>query len=376
MDLTHPQALEYAKQVVHTAVHEWGYRYLKLDFLYAAALPGRSLDPTLTRAQILRRGLETVRAAAGAEAFLLGCGCPLGPAIGLVDAMRIGADTTRRWLPSFPGIESYVQEERNLPSARNALHNALTRSAFHRRWWINDPDCLLLNPGKHLSLDEVRTSASVIALTGGSLFLSDDLAALPTSLLRMASALLPPVGLRPQVLDWFDTAEPQRLRLDLENATGAWHLLALVNWKDTPQEMDVCAEAFGLDPQRHYYGRDFWSGEERRFTGGCPPFPAVPPHGIRLLAVRPLQAGNPAYLGSDLHVSQGMEVAGWESRPHRLALRLERPGPAEGVIVLSLPGAPRQALIDGRPLEWEAAGEDIFRFPVKFEREADVYIEW
>jgi alpha-galactosidase len=375
LDLTHPQALEYAERTVHTAVHQWGYRYLKLDFLYAAALPGRAFDPTLTRAQILRRGLEAVRAAAGEGTFLLGCGCPLGPAIGLVEAMRIGADTTRRWLPSYPGIENFIQEERNLPSARNALHNALTRSAFHRRWWINDPDCLLLNSGKHLNLAEVRTFASVIALTGGSLFLSDDLAALPASLLRLAGALLPPIGRRPQVLDWFDTDEPCLLRLDLENSTGAWHLLAQINWEATPQEPDFSPGAFGLDPQGRYHGRDFWSGQEYRFEGGRQPLPAVPPHGIRLLSVRPLGSGEPLYLGSDLHISQGLEVRGWESSPHGLALRLERPGPAEGVIVLSLPAAPRQALVDGRPVKWEA-GEGLFRFPVSFEGQAEILVEW
>ena len=38
LDLTHPDALAYVDDVIHTAVHEWGFRYLKLDFLYAASL--------------------------------------------------------------------------------------------------------------------------------------------------------------------------------------------------------------------------------------------------------------------------------------------------------------------------------------------------
>src|SRR3990170_7071827 len=152
LDLTHPAALEYVREVVHTATQAWGFAYLKLDFLYAAALPGRYRDPRRTRAQVLRAGLEAVREAVGEETFLLGCGCPLGPAIGLVDAMRIGADVARRWLPSFKGIEFFLKGEPNIPSARNASHNALTRAALHRRWWINDPDCLLLRPETQLTL--------------------------------------------------------------------------------------------------------------------------------------------------------------------------------------------------------------------------------
>ena len=40
LDLTVPEALAYACSVVRTASAEWGYPYLKLDFLYAAALKG------------------------------------------------------------------------------------------------------------------------------------------------------------------------------------------------------------------------------------------------------------------------------------------------------------------------------------------------
>ncbi len=50
LDLTQPDALAYASQVVERAVHEWGFPYIKLDFLYAGALPGKRHDPTVTRA--------------------------------------------------------------------------------------------------------------------------------------------------------------------------------------------------------------------------------------------------------------------------------------------------------------------------------------
>ena len=183
--------------MIDAAVHRWGFSYLKLDFLYAAALPGIRSDPTRTRAQVLFAGLTALRQAAGEETFLLGCACPLGPAIGLVDAMRIGADTARRWKPSFHRIETFFSAEPNLPAARNACHNALTRSALHRRWWVNDPDCLLARPNTELTLDEFQTIATIIALTGGSLLLSDHLPDLPPERLRRVAALLPLIGKRP-----------------------------------------------------------------------------------------------------------------------------------------------------------------------------------
>jgi alpha-galactosidase len=118
-----------------------------------------------------------VRAGAGEHAFLLGCGCPLGPAVGVVDGMRIGPDTAPHWEPlpiaRIPGLEPAV------PSGRNALRNTLARAWMHRRLWLNDPDCLLArSKGSQLTRDEVRTLAISIAVTGGMTIVSDDLPAL------------------------------------------------------------------------------------------------------------------------------------------------------------------------------------------------------
>jgi alpha-galactosidase len=150
-----------------------GFEYLKLDFLYTAALEAQAHDARLSRAVRLRRGLEAVRAGAGQHAFLLGCGCPLGPAVGVVDAMRIGPDTAPHWEPApgarIPGLEPTV------PAAENALRNVLARSWMNRRLWLNDPDCLVArDQDTALSPGEVRCLAAVIGVTGGLAVVSDD----------------------------------------------------------------------------------------------------------------------------------------------------------------------------------------------------------
>lgn len=379
LDLTHPQALDYACQVVHTAAHEWGYTYLKLDFLYAAALPGRYRDPRRTRAQVLRNGLEALRLAAGQETFLLGCGCPLGSAIGLVDAMRISADTARRWYASWKGIEFFFKEEPTLPAARNALQNVLTRAPLHQRWWSNDPDCLQVRPETWLSQAEIETIATVIALSGGSLLLSDNLSQLPPQRMRMAQVLLPLIGRRPQVLDWFDRATPRRLRLDLENVTGQWHLLALINWDDAPQDLALSLDDFHLPPsaalanlyQTCFVSR-FWQVQDEAlvrhpFAAGPLTFKDVPPHGVALVALRPMLPGQPQYLGSDLHLSQGLEVTAWQPLPQGLDLTLERPGHAQGRIYLSLPQPPRQVWLNDRPVPWSTCHQGFYILEVDFE---------
>jgi alpha-galactosidase len=374
LDLTHPQALDYVAEVIHTAVHEWAFPYLKLDFLYTAALGGRYADPTRTRAQVLRRGLETIRHAAGPQTFILGCGCPLGPAIGLVDAMRIGADVAERWAPAHFGTEVFFTGEPDMPSTRNAIQNALTRSPLHQRWWINDPDVLLARPETHLSLAEVQSLASVLGMSGGSLFLSDDLSALPPDRLWIAISLLPPTGKRPQVLDLFDRQTPTRLRLDLENQTGAWHCLALFNWEDQPADLVLRPADFGLDAQKIYLGREFWSGRGVCLGPEGQRFPAVPAHGAVLAAVRAVSPAAPAYLGSDLHFSQGLEVYGWHSQPGTVEIELARPGQAAGEIELYLPRSPILAALNGRELSWSASWDGRFRFPIIFSDRASIRI--
>ena len=373
LDLTHPEALAYTQEVVRTAVHEWGYSFLKLDFLFAAALPGRNRDRSQTRAQALRRGLEALREAAGPEVHLLGCGVPLGSGIGIFDSMRIGADVDGTWLPTWKGLRGLFKEEYAMPSARNALQNTLTRAPLHRRWWLNDPDCLLVRPESNLTLAEVQTLASAIALTGGSLLLSDDLPALPDNRLRLASQLLPLIGKRGRLLDWFEAATPHLLRLDLENATGAWYLVALFNWADQVMDISVPLEKLGLSAV-DTFAREFWRGSLSRVTDGLLTLKNIPAHGVGVVALRPATPGKAAYLGSDLHISQGLEVIQWLESPENLRLRLERPGKAQGVIDLYLPRPPSRVVIQHKNIDFEPLGEGIYRIPVDFERVAEIEI--
>lgn len=398
LDLTHPEALNYVSEVINTAVNDWGFGYLKLDFLYAGALPGRYRDATQTRAQALRSGLETIRAAAGEQVFVLGCGCPLGPSIGLVDGMRIGADVAHHWEPKYRGLRRVFRNEADLPSARNAIHNSLTRAALHRRWWINDPDCLLLgreegrNEKTALTEAETQSLATVIAMTGGSLMLSDPLADLAPERVRMAECLLPLMGKRAHVLDWFDRSTPTRLQVDLEGATGGWHLLAVFNWTDSPQDIRLRWQDFYLNPKEHYLAREFWSGAiyeiaADRKADGKLTIPSVPAHGAILLAARKHRSYHPEYLGSNLHISQGMEVSAWNWKQDpagkrsdsaqvagQLRFQLQRPGRAEGAIELYLPAPPQAAHLDGNPVSWQPVGEARYQFGVAFEVTADVEI--
>jgi alpha-galactosidase len=155
-----------------------GYRYLKLDFTFSPAIAGRYADATRNPAELVRAGYDAIRAGAGDDVVLLGCGCPLGATIGVVDAMRIGPDVAPTWdvapmTAVLPGYDAAA------PSTRNAWVSTLSRSFMHRRLWANDPDCLMLRTRETaLSPDATRAWAYAVAVSGGLALVSDDLALL------------------------------------------------------------------------------------------------------------------------------------------------------------------------------------------------------
>jgi len=171
LDTTRPDVLDHLRTTFASLV-EQGFDYQKIDFCYAAALPATRFDPTKTRAESLRAGLDAVRDGIGDDSFLLGCGCPFGPAVGVVDAMRVSADVAPNWEPKahWPGLYETA------PAAVNAIAASVLRAPLHRRLFINDPDCLLLRPtDTDLAAWQRSFLATVITGTGAFTLLSDDL---------------------------------------------------------------------------------------------------------------------------------------------------------------------------------------------------------
>jgi alpha-galactosidase len=182
LDTTHPEVKRWLHETV-SGLRRAGFSYLKIDFLFAAAMPGERRR-RVTPIQAYREGLRAVRQAAGKD-FVLGCGAPLLPSVGLVDGMRIGEDTAPYWKTKPSGFQG--------PNAYFALQNALMRQFMHRAFWLNDPDCLLL---RDRDTELARSERELYALAAGALdnmvVVSDKLALLgpeEKGLLRRALAL-------------------------------------------------------------------------------------------------------------------------------------------------------------------------------------------
>ena len=355
LDATHPGVEDYLRKLIRTAVEEWGYTYLKLDFLYAAALSGHRYNQSLTRAQAYRHALRIMREAAGADTFLVGCGAPLGPAIGLVDAMRIGPDTAPNWAPDVPGILGFLKRDPALPSLRNSTQNVIARAWMHGRWWINDPDNLMVRDLQTaLTEEEVVTQATLLGLSGGLPVLSDDLAKVPPERLEIASTLFPPLIEGLDVLDLFKNAHPATLVSPVACVCGNWRLVGLFNWGDKPVERALPRDLPDFNVQQDYHIVDFWKRRYFCLRKGDPlPKFSVSPHGCVLLGIRPVKDA-PQLVGTTFHISQGGEVTAFESGDNFVSLSLTLGRLAEGEVWLALPAPPKSAMLDDTVLPREA----------------------
>lgn len=223
LDTTHPDAFAYLRRVFRTWRDEWGCDYFKTDFMYFGGEygPDRAVYHTagLTRIEIWRRVALMIREEIG-DALWLGCGCPLWPAVGLVDAMRIGRDMGVRWAGE--------------QSAQSILGDLQLRNFANRLLWQLDPDCLLLRDRFHyLSDGELRSLALYAGLAGGALMTSDTLAELPAGRLALFRFLLalPPGVCRFPLLGNLDEKVILQLRVLGESGES---LLYAFNTGDEP----------------------------------------------------------------------------------------------------------------------------------------------
>lgn len=331
LDTTHPAALVWLERVVRTVCDGWGFAYLKLDFLYAAALRGQRHDPRATSVQAYRRGLEVIRRAAG-ERFLLGCGAPLLPSVGLLDGMRIGSDVAPFWRREGSEVGG--------PALANAVRSTLARGWQHRRWWANDPDCVLARAhDSDLTEAEVRAWASVVALSGGMTVLGDDVARLEPERRALLARLFPPhadQAARPVESAPLADDTPVWVRLDVERPWGRWTIVGLGSWADEPRPARFDPAVFGL-ADGAYHAVDLWTGAHWGPREGALDLGILAPHGLRLLSVHPAP-DRPRVVGSTGHLLgelMDVEEERWDGRT--LTVRLAGPPARRGTLLVVAP---------------------------------------
>jgi hypothetical protein len=180
LDTTNPGAQNYLRQTYGTLAHEWGIRYIKLDFMDDSAIEGRRYRPNTTAMEAQRIGLQVVREAVGEDVILDKDGSAMLNPVGLVDSGRISQDTGHTF-----------------ESSHDAATGVAARYYMNRNFFVSDPDAFTVSRqtvdeqewhgGKRpLTLDEARVSIALSAVSGGMFEIGDDLPTLFADADRMA----------------------------------------------------------------------------------------------------------------------------------------------------------------------------------------------
>lgn len=168
LDIYNPEVREHLKKVFDTVLNDWGYDMVKLDFLYSQC---RTPRDNKTRGTIMCEAMDFLRECVG-DKIILGCGVPLGPAFGVVDACRISCDVDLSYGGKFYNSMSINNE---LPSAQNAINNSMFRRHLNGRAFLNDPDVFFLRDHNlTFTWEQKLLLAKINNLFGRVLFVSDD----------------------------------------------------------------------------------------------------------------------------------------------------------------------------------------------------------
>ena len=254
-----------------------------------------------------------------------------------------------------------------MPSLRNALRNTLNLSSLHKRWWWNDPDCLLVRDvGSRLTVAEVQTAVTLVGLSGGMLVSSDDMSKVKPERLDWLSWLVPNLCLRGLPLDGLENEMPTLYRVRLKIGEQAWQLVALFNWSDRPADCHLRFNELGYKPGTTLHVCDFWTRQYLRTAEPEMVFAGVPSHGCKLLRVCEV-GSTPQLVGDTLHISQGAEFSSMILEGEKLDIEtVDMHRRVEGELWLSLPKAPTAATCNGEQVVVEDKGEGVFALYVGF----------
>jgi len=294
-DTSRPDVQQYFEDSAR-AWRERGFRYVSTDYLANAMHVPKYQDPTMTKIEVLRAGLEAIRRGLGDDVFYrkIGGG-PIGVGMGLANDLRISGDSHGDNPASY--------------------YRTAQVWFYHRRLWLNDPSAVVCaRYGELKPIEWNRMWMSWIALSGTVMTYGEVLDALPDRYIRMYQRLFPPLSVAGRPLDLWENSPYLLWGLDPGEADGPYVLFGVFDVQgDGPRHVrlnldEVAARCRGWDkpntvPQ-DYLLWDFW---QRKLTESQREKLELPlrARSCYLFALRP-KMGRPQLLGTDGHFSQGV----------------------------------------------------------------------
>ena len=128
LDLSRDDVIEHLNNLMKTVINEWGFRYIKLDFMYAGMLYGNYQTPTASY-KIFNRAITTLtsrtKTKTGEPVAYLGCGIPFELSFKYTPLSRIGCDTYEHWVNKTARLLNWNGRNEAYLNLKDTLGHAL-----------------------------------------------------------------------------------------------------------------------------------------------------------------------------------------------------------------------------------------------------------
>jgi alpha-galactosidase len=285
LDTTNPGAQEYLRTTYRKLAHEWGIRYIKMDFMDDSAIEGYYYKPHTTAMEAQRIGLQIIRDAVGDDVYLDKDGSVMLNPVGLVDFGRISQDTGHNFVES-----------------RDAATGIAARYYMQRNFYVSDPDAFTVSSqmirdqpwpdGKgRLSLSEAKVSIALSAVSGGMMEIGDNLPSLQNSDDRLALIEnrdlidMTHLGKASTPLDLMDyEASDRQPSVFYLRESSRQSILTVFNWTEKPLSKSVHLSDLGLDASHKYVVTDVLDHKELDSSSGSLSLDR-PEHSVHVLKI-------------------------------------------------------------------------------------------
>lgn len=174
LDLSNDNVINHLDLLMNKVINEWGFRYLKLDFLFAGMLYGDYVNKGAAY-EWYTRAVQTLTSRSvnnnGLPVAYLGCGMPFEMSFKYLPLSRIGTDTLEHW--DRKDLKLLRFEGR--PSAYMSMKDTLGHAFWDQRVFINDPDVIFVrHENCSLTDKEKITLALVNFLFASQIMHADD----------------------------------------------------------------------------------------------------------------------------------------------------------------------------------------------------------
>lgn len=167
LDTRKPAVRNHIRHFMDVVTREWGYKLLKLDFLFGACLEPHG---QMNRGQLMADALDLLRDSVPEDTWFDLCGVPLVSAFGRTEFCRIGCDVGLDW-DDVPYMRLLHRER---VSTKRSLANTRGRAHLDGVVFRNDPDVFFLRDDVQLTDAQRLELLTADTMLGGMLLTSDN----------------------------------------------------------------------------------------------------------------------------------------------------------------------------------------------------------